>query len=117
MKFENIKVGDIVALRDFSGLKKCLVTKVTKKILEVDASLSKYSRKTGNEVGNYGLYSSSWVDPWTHKHDEELRKEEEWKTKRALVKKIDNYDWRSLTIDELEKVVSTLKEIGIDVEG
>jgi len=116
MKFENIKVGDVVAMRGFGSLIKCKVTRIFLTSLEVDNSCARYSIETGNEVGKYGLLRSS-VEPWTNEHDEELRKEEDWKTKRVLTRKIENYDWYSLTVYELEKVISALKEIGIDVEG
>jgi len=116
MKFENIKVGDVVAMRGFGSLIKCKVTRIFLTSLEVDNSCARYSIETGNEVDEYGSFFRTKIEPWTNAHDEELRKEEDWKTKRVLVRKIENYDWYSLTVDKLKKVISALKEIGVDVE-
>lgn len=108
--FENVKVGDEVALMSH-GLRdtpprKAVVTAVTKTQFQADGK--RYLRSNGREYGSHRC----WVELWTDAHQDAIDQHEHREYIRQLRERIERGVIR-WTPDKIEQAAAVLTEAGL----
>lgn len=105
----NLKVGDKVAILVRNGYRSGVVSRLTKtQIVLKDGN--KFNRESGYLVGRTDSWTySAYIQPIT---DEILK---EWR-RNWLLKEFYNYDIKQISNENLEKIVTLLKELEVEKE-
>ena len=109
MLFDNVKVGDVVAVRSNNGtLSKATVSNVTATQIEVQPFGDRYMRGGGKLIGR-GEWSVANAKPWEKHHDEQLASQEKKQRHERRADAVDKIHWPALTSEQLDQVVALLQ--------
>lgn len=116
MGAEAIKEGDAVAVYKAgvrgNHLEKKVVRRLTATVLFVEGSDDRFSRRTGQRQGG-SQWHGAWLEPWSDKHDAELKAQNKARVVQAMRRKLADFKWGGLSDDEIVKVAEALKTAGV----
>lgn len=110
--FENVAVGDSVAVISSRGIDKRVVERVTKTTFSVNGMFERFMRLSGRYRGS-SQWHPCYAFPWSDEYEQQLREQQNDRRLHRMRCDLETMNWESVPPDLLESIYLEFQGKGI----